>query len=428
MAKSELLDLRAKSQIILDKRTESVLIKNLTIKDYEVFEVLSDQKEVERPEFVKRALKVGVIALRDVLVAEKIDFVKKEFDLLCFEMEKIFKQELGKEGMRGELERVFGEEGKLHSCLEKLFGNDGKLVRDILDMNNKNSPIGQLRETIESYFVGKDSEIYNMLDPNSQDSPISRLRQELIQKLEGIENTIETYLTRKEIVAKTPQKGFDFEEMLEDFLLHLSKPFGDKVERTGTEKGKLGNLKGDFVITLHDPIFEGKPPRIVVEAKTTANARLTTKSLLGELRDAIQNREASFAIAVTDTTISEAIGCYYEVEGDKIICSFGDNGLPLEVAYRIARTYMLMKNREAPEKTIDTSRIRAIICRISNDLGAVRGIKTELTKIGTTTEAIATEINCLERNIRGSLGELQEALSHDAKGTEKVEHKKKKLK
>lgn len=175
MAKSELLDLRAKSQIILDKRTESVLIKNLTIKDYEVFEVLSDQKEVERPEFVKRALKVGVIALRDVLVAEKIDFVKKEFDLLCFEMEKIFKQELGKEGMRGELERVFGEEGKLHSCLEKLFGNDGKLVRDILDMNNKNSPIGQLRETIESYFVGKDSEIYNMLDPNSQDSPISRL-------------------------------------------------------------------------------------------------------------------------------------------------------------------------------------------------------------------------------------------------------------
>jgi len=421
LARSELLDLRAKSQIILDKRTESVFIRNLTVKDQEVFEVLSDQKEVERPEFVKKALKVGVIALRDVLVAEKIDFVKKEFDLLCFELEKIFKQELGKEGMKGELEKVFGDEGKLHSCLEKLFGNDGKLVRDILDMNNKNSPIGQLRETIESYFVGKDSEIYNMLDPNSQDSPISRLRQELIQKLEGIESTIETYLTRKEIVAKTPKKGFDFEDDIEDFLLYLSKPFGDKVERTGTEKGKLGK-KGDFVITLYDPSISGKPPKIVVEAKTMATARLTTKSLLGELRDAIQNREADFAIAVTEMVISDAIGCYYEVEGDKIICAFGDNGLPLEVAYRIARTYMLMKYRKAPERIIDTSRICSLIDRISNDLNAVRGIKTDLTKIGTTADTIATEINCLERNIRSSLNELQEAISHER---EKVGHKKK---
>ncbi|NWF87819.1 hypothetical protein HXY32_08450 [Candidatus Bathyarchaeota archaeon] len=416
----------AKSQIILDRRTESICIKNLTVKDPEVFDVLSNQKEVERPEFVKRAVKVGTIALRDVVVAEKIDFVKREFALLCFELEKIFKRELGKEGMKGELEKVFGDEGKLHSCLEKLFGKDGKLVRDILDMNNKNSPIGQLRATIESYFVGKDSEIYNMLDPNSQDSPISRLKQELINKLDAIETTIETYLTRKEIISKTPQKGFDFEEVVENFLLYLSKPFGDKVERTGTERGKLGNLKGDFVITLHDPTFRGKPPRIVVEAKTTANTRLTTKSLLGELRDAIQNREASFAIAVTDTIISEAIGCYYEVEGDKIICSCGENGLPLEVAYRIARTYIILRSQEALKNAIDTSKINAIVCRISNDLSAVRGIKTELTKISTTSEKIAIEINSLERNIRLSLEELQAILSYDTKETDKVEHKKRK--
>jgi hypothetical protein len=185
LAKSELLE-KTKSQIVIDSRTESVLIKNLSIKDREVFEVISDQDEIERPIFIKKALKVGIIALRDVWVAEKVDYVKREFDGLCNELDKIFSKELGKEGMKGELERIFGEKGELHSCLEKLFGADGRLVRDVLDMDNNKSPIGQLKKTIESYFVGKDSEIYGMLDPNSKDSPISRLRTEIIQKLDGI--------------------------------------------------------------------------------------------------------------------------------------------------------------------------------------------------------------------------------------------------
>ena len=127
-------------------------------------------------------------------------------------LDRIFKQELGREGMKGELEKVFGEKGELHVCLDRLLGSDGKLVHDILDMKNRNSPIGQLRATIESYFVGKDSQMYSMLDPNSKDSPISRLKGELLDKLEGIEKDIQTYLTKKDIISNTPQKGFDFEE------------------------------------------------------------------------------------------------------------------------------------------------------------------------------------------------------------------------
>jgi len=409
MAKSQLLE-RKKSQIILDKRTERILIKNLEIQDHDLFEVISDQKEMERAEFVKRALKVGVIALHDVLVTEKIDYVKREFERLCFELDKIFQLQLGKEGMRGELDNIFGDNGQLQQRLENLFGSDGKLVRDILDMNNKNSPIGKLRETIESHFVGKDSEMYSMLDPNSKDSPIARFRQDVLNELQKIETMIATHLVKKEIIEKTTQKGFIFEDDLEDFLLRVSKPFGDTVERVGTEKGKLGNLKGDFVITLNDSSIKGQPPKIVVEAKTGKSVRITIKSLLGELRDAIKNREAQFAIAVTETMISDSIGCYREVEGDKIICAFEDNGLPLEVAYRIARTYLLMKMRKALEKTLDTTKICGIIGKISNDLNAVRGIKAKLTRIGTTSEDIAVDIKSLEKNIRESLEELQGVL------------------
>jgi hypothetical protein len=416
LAKAEWIS-RINSQVSIDSEAKSITIKNLLIKDREVFDVLSDQERSERVQFVKKALKVGVIALKDVVVKEKIDYVKKEFESLCFELEKIFKRELGKEGMKGELDKVFGDTGKLQNVLERLFGTDGKLVRDILDMNNIKSPVGQLRKTIESYFVGKDSEIYSMLDPNSKDSPISRLRKEILDKLQNIEKTITVYLAKKEEIDKAPKKGFIFEDLLEDTLVLLSKPFGDFVERTGTKKGKLGNLKGDFVIKLNDSMIKGQPPKIVVEAKAGKSVRLTMKSLVGELREAIQNREANFAIAVTDKVISDSIGCYHEIEGDKIICAIGDNQLPLEVAYRIARTYILMRTRETPTRTIDTARICGIISKIGNDLNTVRGIKANLTKIGKTADTITTDIKTLEKTIRSSLIELQDALNQNTSAT-----------
>jgi hypothetical protein len=399
-----------KTQITFDKRTERVIIRNLEIKDHEVFEVLSDQKELERPEFVKRALKVGVIALRDVVVAEKIDYVQREFEKLCFELERTFTKQLGKEGMKGELDKIFSDKGELHRCLEKVFGSDGKLARDILDMNNSKSPIGQLKQTIESYFDGKDSKLYDMLDPNAKDSPISRLRKEILDKMQAIENAVTANIATKEAVKKTPKKGFMFEDTLESYLWQLSKPFSDTVERVAKERGTLGNLKGDFVITLEDPSIKGQKPKIVIEAKTRDKISLTTKGLIGELRGAIQNREALFAIAVTDKIVSDELGAYREFEGDKIICALEGDGLPLEVAYKTARAYVLMKTREASSEKLDAAKICGVIGKIGTDLNSVAGIKAKLTRITNTSEEIDTDIKTLERNIRQSLEELQELL------------------
>ena len=396
--------------LILNEETKSILIRGLEIRDPELYEIIFDQKEITRLEFVKRALKVGAIALKDIAVTEKIDYVKREFQKLCDELEKIFQRELGREGMKGELDDIFRENGRLELCLENIFGDNGRLVRDILDMNNKNSPIGQLRETIESYFVGKDSEIYSMLDPNKKDSPMSRLKQDIMDELDTIRSKIEEQVAKKEIIEKTTQKGFIFEEYLEDFLFYISKPFNDCVERVGKEKGKLGNLKGDFVIIINDPSIKANPPKIVIEAKAGKNITLTRKGLLGELDEAIKNREAKFAIAVIELPMSEYIGCYREIEQDKIICSFGDNGLPLEVAYKVARTRLILNIFKESKKEIDVARINGVIGKISSYLDATQGIKAKLTSIGRTADAISNDIKSLESNIRDSLIELQEIL------------------
>jgi hypothetical protein len=169
-------------------------------------------------------------------------------------------------------------------------------------------------------------------------------------------------------------------------------------------------LKGDFVVTLCDPSIKGRAPKIVVEAKTLTNLRLTIKGLVGEMREAMENREACFAIAVTDKEISDGAGCYREIEGDKIICTYEDNSLPLEVSYKIARSYVLLKNREVPQETVDTRRVCGIISKIGNDLNAIKGIKAKLTGINNATDTIESDLKTLETNIRASLYEPQETL------------------
>ena len=402
------------SPIILDKRGKLVRIVELEIRDPELFEILWDQKKAERPDFVRRALRVGAVALRDAVVAGKIDLVERKFEGLCVELDKILGKKLGKEGMEGELDKIFGKNGDLEIYLEQLFGEKGKLVRDILDMDNRNSPIGRLREKTESYIVGKDSEVYKMLDPNKEDSPMCRFRKEIVEELTSLKSLIEEQIAKKEIIRKTTKKGFEFEDTLEVFLQSVSNSFSDIVERVGTEKGKLGNLKGDFLIMISDPKIEGPAPRIVVEAKAEERTRLTQKGLLGELDQAIENRGANFAIAVTESQISDPIGHYREIPPDKIICTFGEDGLPLEVAYKIARTRVLLDVYQQPEREIDIRRIDGIISRIKSYLNAIRSIKAKLTGIGNTSEGIKDDLKSLETNIRESLSELQECIQNSA--------------
>jgi hypothetical protein len=59
--------------ILLNKKANKVHIISLEISDPELFEIVSDQKEKERSEFVKRALKVGAVALRDSIIS--IDYL-----------------------------------------------------------------------------------------------------------------------------------------------------------------------------------------------------------------------------------------------------------------------------------------------------------------------------------------------------------------
>jgi hypothetical protein len=74
--------------------------------------------------------------------------------------------------------------------------------------------------------------------------------------------------------------------------------------------------------------------------KAVRMGEAATESII--LDKTIKNREANFAIAVTESQTSDPIGNYREISLGKIICALGEYGLPFEVSFKIARTRGLL--------------------------------------------------------------------------------------
>ena len=397
-------------RILLGKHPK-VTIQYLVVEDPELHTLLSHEKEEEWPTFVKRAITMGAIALNSVVLQQKLDYVKTTFKGMATEVEGILT--LGEKEMEGKLEKVFGKNGELELILDRHFSKDGKLM-DILDMDNVKSPIGRLRTQIESFFVGRDSAVYGVLDPYRKGSPAFQLREEIMKGLKSIEDIMKAQLVREEVEKVTPMKGWKFEDVVETFLQRVTKPFNDLAERVAKETGKIGNKKGDFIIVINDPSIKENRPRIVVEAKSVKGVAITRKGLLGYLDGAMANREAKFAIAVSEVPLPTSVGHYREYEQNKIVCEFGEDGLPFEVAYKVARARVLIEMYGEVEG-VDVAKMNAILKQIETDLNSIQGIKTKVSRVQNVSKEISADITDLEDKIRARLSDLQRLLAAPAK-------------
>ncbi len=399
-----------KPRVLLGKPPK-VTIQHLVVEDPELYTLLSQEKEEERLTFVKRAITMGAIALKSIVLQQKLDYVKTTFKGMTVKLNNILT--LNKNEMEGKLDKAFGKNGELELMLDRHFGEDGKLM-DILDMDNMKSPIGRLRAQIESFFVGKDSTVYGVLDPYRKDSPAFQLREEIMKELRSIETMIKEQLVREEVEKVTPIKGAKFENVVETFLQRVTKPFNDLVERVTKETGKMEMKKGDFIIVINDPSIKQNRPRIVVEAKSVKRVAITRKGLLGYLDGAMTNREAKFAIAVSEVPLPISVGHYREYEQNKIVCEFGEDGLPFEVAYKVARARVLIEMYGEVEG-VDVAKMNAILKQIETDLNSIQGIKTKVSRVQNVSREISADITNLEDKIRARLSDLQRLLVTSAK-------------
>ena len=326
------------------------------------------------------SLKVGVVALKTLGTTEKIDYIEKEFYKLNQEFAKVLDETSS--NIERQLKDTFGEEGSFSTIIDEHFGENGKLIKQIFDPTREGTPLYQLRSLIMER--------------------IEELRKEL-----GVKKAVE------EVIAVTPKKGYEFEDLCEELLSNIvPSHLGDELQRTTNVLGRIPNSKeGDFVITL------GERPdcKIVLETKDVSSISLPEVHRV--MNEAIENRDARYGIFVTKwvESLPKSVGCFNEYQGNHLVCALSSGkheGVVhpeiLNIAVCWARIRSLLETAVA--EGINVSLIQGKLDEIINKLDLFSRIKRECMNIEKSAEEIKSLSDDVRDGIQEQLAEIRQEI------------------
>src|SRR3989344_1160740 len=138
----------------VELKNDSVIINDITIDDLNTYKILSDIGEDKREDFVKKAITIGAIGLRNLYLTENVDYIEKEFKEVLKGLESQSKN------IEHNLERQVRELLKSSESQSKdIKSNLEKQISDLLKSSEGQSK--DIRNDIEKEFreLLKNSEI-----------------------------------------------------------------------------------------------------------------------------------------------------------------------------------------------------------------------------------------------------------------------------
>jgi hypothetical protein len=380
-------------------------VERLTLTDGTLAAWLGAQPADDHSILVERALRIGLTALQSVGVTLNLDAVRSEFERFADQSRAANEQAAA--ALEQVLRANFGDDGgRLPRTLEAFLGDRGKLksmVDELFDPRRRDSAIGRIGTMLETYFDGDGSRLAQLLDPTRMNSPLHQFRMEvdsgfkaLHEKLVAIEAA---QAARAGERSKSAAKGGDFEELLEGMLGDIARGANDLLERTGTDAGDAGrSKKGDFVLTLDADVCRGADLRVVIEAK---DRKVSGREMRDELRAAKTNRDAAAALVIfTPAHAPSGIAPFDVRAGDvyAVIDPADPDAATLQAAVRLARLLALTSLRES-EAEVDLAEVQASLTGIRETLELVRGLKVQLTNIGTSSENVSKALDKLREAV-----------------------------
>jgi hypothetical protein len=403
---------------------ECILAGNIRLCDAELALYVSDHAEDDRVGLIERALRVGLIALRNAGVTLNVDLVGREMERLMRRVDE--SNERAAQALEKTLRETFADgDGRLPRTLERFLGDDGtlrRLVAELFDEERRDSAIGRMRTLLDGVFGGDGSVISRMLDPRRDDSPLHGFRAEIREALEDVSERLVRLEAardaRAEERARGTAKGGDFEDEVEAALGELLAGSGDLVEGTGRVVGdSVCCKKGDSVITIDPSRVHGQTARVAVEAKS---GRYPLDKLCRELDDARRNRGAAVAVGVYRTGNAPAGCAPFTLHGEHVICEF-DPVDPRDPAFaaaiRLARAIALSSARSGGE-LLDIAAVRRGLDGIVDQLKVIRSMKAKLSSVSTVTLEVRNALDLLRQGVLDCVAVIE---SHMMETAEKRE-------
>ena len=396
---------------------DRIEVEGLALVDGPLAGWLAAQPADDHSILVERAIRIGLTALQSVGVTLNVDAVRAEFERFADQSRTA--NERAAQALADVLRSNFADgEGRLPRTLETFLGDRGKLrsmVEELFDPTKRDSAIGRISGMLDTYFDGDASRLARLLDPTRLGSPLHQFRSEvsegfraLHEKLVAIEAA---QAARAGERAKSAAKGGDFEDVLEGMLGDIARGANFLLERTGTGAGDAGrSKKGDFVLTLDPDVCRGADLRIVVEAK---DRKMSGREMRDELRAAKHNRDAAAALVVFTPAHAPAGIAPFDVRaGDvyAVIDPANPDAATLEAAVRLARLIALTTVRES-ETDVDIAEIEKALTGIRETLEVVRGLKVQLSNIGTTSDNVSKALDKLREAVLAWISRAERELA-----------------
>ncbi len=395
---------------------DRLVVEHLELSDPDLVRFVGERAEMERPELVERALRIGLLAVRDAGLTVNVDVIEKEFARLVQQIDD--RNEKASQALAQALRESFAEDGgRLPRTLERFLGDQGalrRLVADLFDEGRRDSAIGRLNDLMGRYFDGDGSRLAQLLDPTRLGSPLYQFRSEVSKGFEDLAGRIQALEKASDVRAseraRSAAKGIDFEDVLEEMLGDITRGLGDGLERTGTLAGEtIKAKKGDFVLTVDPSRTRGADLRVVIESKDRV---MSTRQVTEELAAARQNRSAQAAVIVFSPQHAPANVDPLAIVNRDVWCVVDPSApdrLPLECAVRLARIFALDALRERPVE-VDVAAVDRALEGIRAQLSAIQGMRSNLTSITNATTKVSADLDGLRVGILRSVTQIEEEL------------------
>lgn len=383
---------------------DRIIVSKLELIDEDLASYLAEFPEEMRVDVLRRALKIGLLALKGSTAIEKVDYVEKEFGKLSNRLSGRVDKFVS--DIEEQLDKVFGDDrGIMRNALDKYLGAGGRL-EDLFDPDRKDSAVSKISSIFDQYFKGRDSILYTWLDHSNPESPIAQLKKDLV---ENYLKEIRDHLIGEEMAEaereKGTAKGRKYQEIVFEKVNEICYPFGDTPSYMAEIVGKLPRSKvGDIVIDV-SPNYTGGPAlKLVVEVKNEHG--YTVDKIINELDVAKENRNATAALAVfTPDTCPSTCHPLQQYGDDKVICSYDPrepSDLSLELAYRVSRIEALRKLR-GPSPEIDVAKLHMLTTQCLEKLKSISSIKGKVTRWSNDVNA---DLDSFYTELADLLGEL----------------------
>src|SRR3989344_1185774 len=373
---------------------DSIFVNNITIEDINTYKILNDIPENKREDFVKKAIVIGAIGLRNLYLTENVDYIEKEFKELLKGLESQSKD------IKNNLEKEFKEMLKNSESQSKDIKN---MIEKTLDVDSNSSSLGKMRVLFEDYFDKRKGKISDLLSPFEEDSPIKKLKEEIFKKIQELRDELIKEKTTGEMIQKTALKGGVFEEVVLESIEDFCSEYEDKVIYVGEHLGNSNKI-GDIAVDINGD----DKKRVIVECKDSVS--YSHKKTIDEINDAIENRGAKFGIFLfkSKDQIPAALSPM-KMTNSYIVTSFDNYGLYF--GYRVARLF-IEKGVEVNQKTISINEIQEEVNGLQIKLMDFKNIQIKLTQIDNASDYIRENIERLKKDIESGLDLIKELLNN----------------